>query len=562
MTLSEIQIYLKKHKVDAYFLPRNNMFLEEDILEEENEIFSLTGFSGSAASLIICQDKTYLFTDGRYELQSKMETNPQEVEIICSSADFPYLWLQNHFESGKFSLMYNPWTISAGTISKFTDMFPKAKLICDEKNILENKLSSKKAHVFSLSEEYAGITAEEKIAKILPILKQNDIDAYLLTSANEVSWLTNLRSDALPDSPILRAFALIKKDGSVTLFADNTDKADILPMSKLEKSLKAVKKGKLGVDKKNMPQMICEIFGAKNLRDIGDIIRDKQILKNEIELEGYIKAHRQDAVAMIKFLYWLDNNYKGKTELDIVAKIDSLRAEQDLFISKSFDTIAATGSNGAIVHYHPSENTNKVLERNSVLLLDSGGHYQDGTTDITRTIALGIPKQKIVDANTIVLKSHIALASSIFPKGTTGVALDALCRKELWKESMDFKHGTGHGVGFVLNVHEAPRISPQAKNSHFYKNMVTSIEPGYYKENDYGIRIENLYYTQECANSDMLKFEVLTLVPLDKRLINKYLLSEDEIKWVDEYHQKVLEIMSPYLDAKHKEWLEDACAPL
>ena len=562
MTLPEIRSYLKKHKIDAYFLPRNNMFLEEDILEEENEIFSLTGFSGSAASLVICQDKTYLFTDGRYELQSKMETNPEEVEIICSSADFPFLWLQNNFTDGKFSLMYNPWTISAGTITKFTEMFPKAKLICDEKNLFGNKLSSKKAHVFALSEEYAGIRAEEKISEIIPTIKQNSCDAYLLTSANEVSWLMNLRSDALPDSPILRAFALVKKDGSVTLFADNTDKADILPMNRLEKSLKSVKKGKLGVDKKNMPQMICEIFGEKNLVDIGNIIRNKQINKNEIELQGYIEAHKQDAVAMIKFLYWLDNNYKGKTELDIVAKVDAYRAEDDKFICKSFDTIAATGSNGAIVHYHPSENTNKVLERNSILLLDSGGHYQNGTTDITRTIALGIPKQKIVDTNTIVLKSHIALASTIFPKGTTGLALDAICRKELWQENMDFKHGTGHGVGFILNVHEAPRISTQAKNSHFYKNMVTSIEPGYYKENDFGIRIENLYYTKECENSDLLKFEVLTLVPLDKRLINKYLLNEEDIKWVNEYHQKVLETMSPYLDNKHKEWLEDACAPL
>ncbi len=562
MTLPEIRSYLKKHKIDAYFLPRNNMFLEEDILEEENLIMSLSGFSGSAASLIITPEKTYLFTDGRYELQSKMETDAKEVEVICSSADFPLLWLQNHFENGKFSLMYNPWTISAETIVKFTEMFPKAKLLCDEKNIFGSKQSSKKAHVFALSEEYTGISAEEKISEIIPIIKHNGCDAYLLTSANEVSWLMNLRSDALPDSPILRAFALIKKDGSVTLFADNTDNADVLPMKKLEKNLKEIKKGKLGVNKKNMPQMICEIFGEKNLKDIGDIIRAKQITKNEVELQGYIEAHKQDAVAMIKFLYWLDNNYKGKTELDIVSKVDGYRAENDMFICKSFDTIAATGSNGAIVHYHPSENTNKTLERSSVLLLDSGGHYQNGTTDITRTIALGIAKQKVIDANTIVLKSHIALANTVFPKGTTGLALDAICRKELWKENMDFKHGTGHGVGFILNVHEAPRISTQAQSSHFYENMVTSIEPGYYKENDFGIRIENLYYTKECENSGLLKLEVLTLVPLDKRLINKYLLNEEETKWVNEYHQKVLETMSPYLDNRHKEWLEDACAPL
>ncbi len=562
MTLPEIRAYLQKHKIDAYFLPRNNMFLEEDILPEENLILALTGFSGSAASLVICQDKTYLFTDGRYELQSKMETDPKEVEIICSSADFPFVWLQNHFENGKFSLMYNPWLVSAGTIAKFCAMFSQAKLINDDKGLIKLAASAKKAHVFKLSEEYAGISAEEKISEIIPMIKQNGCDAYLLTSANEASWLTNLRSDALPDSPILRAYALIKKDGSVILFADNTDDANILPLSKLEKNLKEVKKGKLGVDKKNLPQMICEIFGEKNLVDIGDIIRNKQIIKNEVELQGYIEAHKQDAVAMIKFLYWLDNNYKGKTELDIVAKVDACRAQDDKFLCKSFDTIAATGSNGAIVHYHPSESTNKVLERNSVLLLDSGGHYQNGTTDITRTIALGLPKSQIIDANTIVLKAHIALASTVFPKGTTGVALDAICRKELWQENMDFKHGTGHGVGFILNVHEAPRISTQAKNSHFAANMVTSIEPGYYKENDFGIRIENLYYTKECKNSNLLKFEVLTLVPLDKRLINKYLLDEGEINWVNVYHQKVWETMSPYLDNKHKEWLEDACAPL
>lgn len=562
MTLDELKKYLKKQKITAYYLTRNNMFLEEDILPEENKIMELTGFSGSAGNLIVTAEKAYLFIDGRYQIQAGLETNPQEVEIICAATSSPLSWIVENLNKNKSSLMYDPWCTSSTEIKRLKEKLPQIKLIPDQKQILGSRLSEKKVHVFELSEEYAGISTTEKISELLKIINSNNLDAFLITSAHEVSWLLNLRSDALPDSPVLRAFTLIKKDGTICLFGKNLDYPNILPFSKMASALKKIKKKHLGISTSSVPQIINDIYGEENLLIVSNPIEQNKIHKNPIEIQGFINAHKKDAIAMIKFLFWLENNWQGKTELDIVEKIDSLRKEQPLYYAKSFDTIAASGENAAIVHYHPTEKSNKKLKKNSVLLLDSGAHYFDGTTDITRTIALGTPPSEIINAYTYVLKAHIALASCNFPPQTSGPALDAICRKELWSEDMDFKHGTGHGVGFMLNVHETPLISPNSGISKFNKNIVTSIEPGFYKENHFGIRIENLYYVSGKENSELLKFEVLTLVPIDKRLINKYLLNDGEIKWLNEYHQKIKNTLNPLLSDELQTWLNEACSPL
>ena len=568
MTLTELQNWLKKHKIDAYYITRNNMFINEDILPEENKITKLTGFTGSAGNLIVLQNNAILFIDGRYEIQSKLETDARQVEIKCTNGASPISWLIETFRNKKSRIMYNDWCISAQDFSLLTDKLPNTKFIVDKKGILGSVLSEKKVYIFEQSLEYAGIDKEEKISLILENMIKNNLDGILITAADNVSWLLNIRSNTLLNSPIVRAFALIEKNGTVTLFGEHLNYPNAKSLSELPKILKKFKKNKLGCQFYNSPQKIYNIFSSKeHIRNITDIITLQKAKKNPVELQGIKNAHIRDAVAMVNFLHWLDNNWQNKSELDIVKKLYEYRASQPLFFSNSFETIAGFAENGAIIHYQPKEHTNKLLKNGSMLLLDSGAQYYDGTTDITRTIAIGTPSQQMIEDFTTILKCHIALASTHFPHQTSGQALDSICRRNLWACGKNYNHGTGHGVGCFLNVHEGPQnISSSSSKQALEAGMVNSIEPGYYKEGEYGIRIENLYYISESKRKNdrlpMLKFEYLTLVPIDKRLINKYLLDDGEIKWLNQYHQAVFDSLQNLVDSNIKEWLKDACSPI
>lgn len=275
----------------------------------------------------------------------------------------------------------------------------------------------------------------------------------------------------------------------------------------------------------------------------------------------------RDGVAMVRFLHWLSGNWPGKTELDVVKKLHDFRAQGENYWSESFGTIAAAGPDGAVVHYQPAAETDRKLEEGSLLLLDSGAQYFDGTTDITRTIALGTPSPEMCDNFTLVLKAHIALASQKFIDGTDGMSLDKIARSPMWNEGKDYKHGTGHGVGCFLNVHEGPQnIGMYSSSYPLRKNMILSVEPGYYQEGAYGIRIENLVRVAACEQTDFakdfLEFKILTLCPVDKQPVNKYLMSSGEISWLNNYHKQVYERLSPFLNASEKNWLKDACSPL
>lgn len=566
MNLAEFQAILKKNKIEAYLVTRNNMFIGQDVLASENKVMELCGFSGSAGNLLVFQDKAVLFTDGRYELQAKQEVSAENVEVMISkdrslrNCIGSYTYKQDH----EMQVMYNPWCLTIGNID-FNKSYKKSFTFVEDKiDLLGPLLSPQTVHVFEHNIEYAGISCDEKISDILKILKKEQLDAYFFTAADSVSWLLNLRSDALPDSPVLRAFALVTKEGDFTLFGDNLDYPNIQPLSSLEKVLKQHRKLKLGLDQLIAPQKISLMHPDTVF--IMDYIARKKAVKNPVEIQGMKNAHLRDAVALVNFLAWLEENWQGKTELDIVDKLYALRQEQALFYSNSFETIAAFGPNGAIVHYQPNSKTNLALQAASMLLLDSGGQYLDGTTDITRTIAIGSPTTEMIKDYTIVLKAHIALANSYFPTGSSGEHLDSICRHILWKQGYDYNHGTGHGVGCFLNVHEGPQnIGKKHSYKPFCSQMVTSIEPGYYKENAYGIRIENLYYVDEVAKeleNPMLKFEPLTYVPIDKGLIDKYLLEQGDIDWLNNYHQKVWELISPLVDGEVKAWLESACSPL
>ena len=412
------------------------------------------------------------------------------------------------------------------------------------------------------SSVYAGASRKDKLRLLIDIMQAGGADYYLVTAADSVSWLLNIYAKDLQCSPVVRAYALIDKNGEVKLIADNlqTD-LPVCTFDKFENWLKT-QTAKILYTAASIPSRLKKIL--KNGVPVQDICQLQKVEKNETELQGMINCHRRDGVALVKLLYWLQNNWRGKTELEVVQKLHELRQEQDLFFEESFETIAGAAENGAIVHYQPTEKTNRKLQENNLLLLDSGGQYFDGTTDVTRTVALGIPSAEMIHDFTLVLKGHIALERAIFPKETSGVQLDVLARLPLWREGKDYKHGTGHGVGCFGNVHEGPnRISNKGSMYGFKANMVTSIEPGYYKENAYGIRIENLVYSKPSKKyENFLEFEILTLVPIDKKLIDVYLLDAGEQDWLNNYHRKVYESLAACVNDDEKKWLKESCSPL
>lgn len=559
MTIDDIQQKLKQESLDAYIIGYENRFLGQDILPQEHKIKYLCGFSGSAGMLAVTADKVFLFVDGRYELQARQEVDTNKISVVnqtpCLENVLCFLKQQKVQKIG-----FDGWSVAAGEIAENESLFPKLQLVdvgtwvdLEAKSIVEVK---------ERSCVYAGASREDKLRLLIDIMQAGGADYYLVTAADSVSWLLNIYAKDLQCSPVVRAYALIDKNGEVKLIADNlqTD-FQVCTFDKFENWLKT-QTAKILYTAASIPSRLKKIL--KNGVPVQDICQLQKAEKNETELQGMINCHRRDGVALVKLLYWLQNNWRGKTELEVVQKLHELRQEQDLFFEESFETIAGAAENGAIVHYQPTEKTNRKLQENNLLLLDSGGQYFDGTTDVTRTVALGIPSAEMIHDFTLVLKGHIALERAIFPKETSGVQLDALARLPLWREGKDYKHGTGHGVGCFGNVHEGPnRISNKGSMYGFKANMVTSIEPGYYKENAYGIRIENLVYSKPSKKyENFLEFEILTLVPIDKKLIDVYLLDAGEQDWLNNYHRKVYESLAACVNDDEKKWLKESCSPL
>lgn len=559
MTIDDIQQKLKQESLDAYIIGYENRFLGQDILPQEHKIKYLCGFSGSAGMLAVTADKVFLFVDGRYELQARQEVDTNKISVVnqtpCLENVLCFLKQQKVQKIG-----FDGWSVAAGEIAENESLFPKLQLVdvgtwvdLESKSIVEVK---------ERSSVYAGASRKDKLRLLIDIMQAGGADYYLVTAADSVSWLLNIYAKDLQCSPVVRAYALIYKNGEFKLIADNlqTD-LPVCTFGEFENWLKT-QTVKILYTAASIPSRLKKIL--KNGVSVQDICQLQKAEKNETELQGMINCHRRDGVALVKLLYWLQNNWRGKTELEVVQKLHELRQEQDLFFEESFETIAGAAENGAIVHYQPTEKTNRKLQENNLLLLDSGGQYFDGTTDVTRTVALGIPSAEMIHDFTLVLKGHIALERAIFPKETSGVQLDALARLPLWREGKDYKHGTGHGVGCFGNVHEGPnRISNKGSMYGFKANMVTSIEPGYYKENAYGIRIENLVYSKPSKKyENFLEFEILTLVPIDKKLIDVYLLDAGEQDWLNNYHRKVYESLAACVNDDEKKWLKESCSPL
>lgn len=558
MTLKQLQRQLTEENNAAVLLTHNNMFLNEDILPEENKILELTGFSGSAGTLLVTPSQAYLMVDGRYTIQAALETSAAEVTVV----GFTHTAMQEIIELCRQlnikTLIYNPWCLSMLDARYLKE---NGITLTAREDLIGNVISPKPVAVFEHDIKYAGLSTPEKINNVIQKIPDT-FAAMLICATDQVSWLANLRSDALPDTPIVRAFALLDRNGQLTLFAPNTDYPGIQPLTALPEHLARYAGQCIMIDPAQTPQKILDLLPSDVKHNSGfNALTAQKSAKNPVEMQGFINAHIRDGIAVTKFLYWLEHNYKGKTELDIVAKLRHFREQQDLFYSDSFGTIAAAGANAAIVHYQPTDRNNSPLPENSVLLLDSGAQYYDGTTDVTRTIALGSPSTEIKESFSQVLKAHIHVASQQFPQNTKGELLDGICRAVLWQYGKNYAHGTGHSVGHFSNVHESP-FGLHINGFVAKENYITSIEPGYYKQGAYGIRIENMVRIVKAEDSDYLKFKNLTVIPIDKRLIDTYLLTSGERAWLNSYHQEVFGCLAPYMDTAEREWLKAACAPL
>ncbi len=557
MDLKEFQQKLKSQAIEAFLLAENNMYLNQDVKKSENNLFALSGFSGSKGYMLVTSDNAWLFVDSRYSIQARLETKDKPIEVVDVNSFLPEI-ISMLKDKGIQYLTCNPWCISVfdwNLISK-----SGINVLANE-ILLENKISYCD-DIFEHNIKYAGKTSKEKCLEVAKSSLKK-LAALLVTSTESVSWLTNLRARDLEHTPVLRAYALLSQDGQVKLFSDNCRYENIKPLSELYEELRKYADKKIIIDDKITPRKILDfISDTTEIVYMSDPVSLLKLPKNQIELDGFKNAHIRDGVALVKFLHWFETNYAGKTEYDIVEKLKSFRMENELYFSDSFNTIAASSKNAAIVHYNPTPENCSMIKENSVLLLDSGAQYYDGTTDVTRTIAVGNPPDEVKDVFTQVLKAYIGLSSLVFPQNTSASSLDAICRSFLWRDYKNYGHGTGHSVGHFSNVHEAPfGLSPN--NFRVVKeNYITSIEPGYYKENEFGIRIENMVYVEKCQDSNFLKFKNLTFVPIDKRLINAYLLSSEERDWLNNYHKEVIDCLAPYLDKTLKEWLKNICSPL
>ena len=552
---------LKKNNIDAYVISYGNRFLGQDVLAKEHKLSVVCGFTGSAGAFTITQDKAFLVVDGRYELQAKMQIDTNKINIINDSPRLKTLCDLLKEENIR-KIGYDSWNYSVAEMEFIKRKYRDFEFIDVGDFVgLENDNA---IEIYHRDEKFSGMSTKQKIAFITDELKEKKADYMLITSADSVSWLLNIYARDLPCSPVVRAYALISKNGEITLFGENL-KTDltIKNWSQFILTLTTLSGKVILYDPHTAPEKFKNLLNSDVLAGkCDDIAQILKVQKNPIELQGMINCHIRDGIALCKFLFWLESNFKDKTELDIVQKLHELRKEQNLFFSESFETIAGFGEHSAIVHYQPTEKSNVTLQKNNLLLIDSGGQYLDGTTDVTRTVALSEPTEDMKKDFTYVLKAHIALAKAKFPINTSGYKLDTLARAPLWEHGLEYKHGTGHGVACFGNVHEGPiSISLNGSMYGLTENMITSIEPGVYKENQYGIRIENLAYIRK-INEQFLEFVPLTKAPLDKKLIYADLLDADEKKWLNSYHKDVFETISPHLENEEQEWLRSACAPL
>ncbi len=585
----ELRELLEKKRLDGFLIPRGDEHLNEYVSAHDERLLWLTGFSGSAGIAIILKNKAAIFTDGRYTLQVEKEIDTDIITPLSIIKHRPSEWLKKN-TAKNMRIGTDPELISVGAFDVFNQALEEigAKLVTVTSNPIDqlwkDQPEKPQNPVIHQPKKYAGVDTAEKIKQIQEDLKSQSIDAFVITAPESACWLFNIRGSDVHHTPIMLAHAIIHARAKPELFLKterlNTRAKDTLtPHVKIQNpeafntSLKALgaKFKKVLIEPNRTNSAIYQTLRAARAEIIRgpDPIALPKAMKNKAEIAGMRSAHLRDGVAVCRFLNWLETTTGKQTITEITASetLEYYRRETGALKDISFETISGAGPHGAIVHYRVSDETNRKLKTGELYLVDSGGQYQDGTTDITRTIAIGEPKQIMRRHYTLVLKAHINLATATFPKGTRGVDLDPLARAPLWKAGLDYNHGTGHGIGSFLSVHEGPQGISRRSTIPLKPGMILSNEPGYYRQGLYGIRLENLVLVKEAeeikgGEQPMMSFETLTLAPFDKNLIDIDLLTRAELKWLNNYHQLVWKTISKTLTGKEKSWLKSATAIL
>jgi len=582
--LASIRNWMSENNIDVLIIPHEDEYLSEYIPPECERLAWATGFTGSAGIAVILKDKAAIFVDGRYTVQVRNQVD-ETLLAFKHLANDPYLkWIQANSQNGAIvgydaRLHRANWVKSAKKI-----LGEKLELISISENPIDlywgDKPAAKCEKAILLDDKFSGKSSTDKRQDIASTLKKQTVDAAFLTQLDSIAWLLNIRGTDVPCNPVLLCHALVYADASVDLFI-NLDKIPDGFNNHVGAGVKAFASHEIKnqISKLNSKKVLYNSTGSNAycfqlLSEVGATIvngDDPCVLpkacKNDVELQGMKDCHIRDAVAECEFLAWFDDQVNQGNMLDeatLADKLDGLRAEQDMYKGLSFGTISAAAGNAAMCHYsHLNQEVPGSLEMDSVYLVDSGGQYLDGTTDITRTIAVGNPSDFIKKMFTLVLKGHISLGSARFPKGIGGQHVDTLARQFLWHHGYDFDHGTGHGVGCFLNVHEGPhRIGKGSNNVPLIPGMVVSNEPGYYEDGQFGIRCENLVFVKESIKDGLYEFENLTFVPFDTRLIDKSLMTDIELNWLNNYHKEVFEKINPLVSGDTLTWLENATQPI
>ncbi len=552
--ITNIKKFIKFKNLDGYIIPKNDGYFTE--YSRINNLAKVTNFTGSAGFALILKKNNYLFVDGRYTLQAKRQSG-KNFKIF----EIPYTWPKNLNEIINYRIGFDPKLFTEKTLKKYFE--DKNNLVPIE-FIFKNKQEKKVNKLFQLSSLIAGQNSFSKIKKVRKYMNKNKIN-YLYVSASEnVNWLLNIRGKDLPNSPLLNCRLIVPKIGKLFLFIDK---------NKINKSLKKNFKHLIICEENDFFNILndfksgffcidsntCSIFDKQiissrfKINCENDPIYGLKSIKNEIEIRNTINAHIEDGVAMTKFLHWFKMNKKNITEKYIETKLENFRKKSKNYLFPSFDTIAGSGPNGAVIHYKSTKLTNRKIKKNDILLLDSGGQYKWGTTDVTRTTCSGKVSDKFKNNFTRVLKGHIAVVKSNLQSKYNGHLIDKLARKYLKDVGLNYSHGTGHGVGYFLNVHEGPQAISKNNYIQLREGMILSNEPGYYLNNKYGIRIENLVYVKKVLNK--LQFNNLTYVPIDMDLVNFNMLTKKEKQYLFEYHLDIYAKISRYLNKNEKKWL-------
>ena len=575
--LAALRDLLAKEGLDAFLVPRADRHQGEYVAPSDERLAWLTGFTGSAGFAIVTAKDAGVFTDGRYRLQVRAQVAPEFTPVDWPETK-PGQWLKDHL-SADAVVGFDPWLHTVEEIEALEKAVRGNLTLLPTGNLVDRIWTDRPARPSEPARahpvEFAGETSGEKRERLAKTLRDEGQTAAILTLPDSICWLLNIRGSDIPRNPVVQAFAILHADARVSLFSDPAKfeglgpdpSIDVVPWEEFERALRSLD-GPVRVDRKTAPYAVGQILDGTRIAWADDPCILPKAKKNEAELQGMRDAHLTDAVAMVEFLAWLDAEAPkgGLTEIDAVKTLEAFRARANAMQDISFDTISGAGPNGAIIHYRVTEDTNRPIRPGELYLVDSGAQYLNGTTDITRTVAVGDPPEGARDAYTRVLQGMVALSTARFPRGVSGAHLDALARAALWRAGLDYDHGTGHGVGAYLSVHEGPARISRVSDVKLEPGMILSNEPGYYREGAFGIRIENLIVVREAGkmgdDRDQLDFETLTWVPLDRRMIDTAALAPWERSWLDRYHAHVRETLSGRVSDSAQAWLDAATAPL